>query len=67
MVLLSETDRLTEDWIRLDSEKLHDLYSSPNFIQVIKSKIRKRAGHVAHVEERRSAYRVLAGKRKRAH
>jgi len=67
MVLWSKSDRFAGDWIRPDSEKLHDLYSSPNFIQVIKSKIRKWAGHVAHVEERKSAYRVLAGKRKRAH
>jgi hypothetical protein len=64
MVLWSKTDRFAGDWI---SEKLHDLYSSPNFIQVIKSKIRTWAGHVAHAEERRSAYKVLAGKRKRAH
>jgi len=61
-ILWSKTDRFAGDWIRLHSEELHDLYSSPNIIQVIKSKIRKWAGHVARMEERRSAYRFLAGK-----
>ena len=55
-------DKVTGAWRKLHSEELHDLYSSPNIIQVIKSKIRKWAGHVAHMEKRRSAYRVLAGK-----
>jgi hypothetical protein len=40
-ILWSKTDRVAGDWIRLHSEELHDLYSSPNIIQVIKSKIRK--------------------------
>jgi hypothetical protein len=61
-ILWSKTDRFAGESRKLHSEELHDLYSSPNIIQVIKSKIRKWAGHVVHTEERRSAYRVLARK-----
>jgi hypothetical protein len=45
------------------NEELNDLYSSPNVIQVIKSKRMRWAGHVACVRDRRGAYRVLVGKR----
>ena len=48
--------------IKLHNEELNDLYSSPNIIWVIKSRIMRWAGHVACMEERRGAYRVLVGK-----
>ena len=35
--------------------------SSPNIIQVIKSRIMRWVGHVEHVGEWRGAYRVLVG------
>jgi len=38
------------------------LYSSPNIVQVIKLSRIRWAGHVAHMGERRGAYRVLVGK-----
>ena len=44
------------------NEELNDLTSSPNFIWVMKSRRMKWVGHVAHMEERRGAYRVLVGK-----
>jgi len=31
-----EMDEIIEDWKKLHYEKLHDLYSSPNVIRVIK-------------------------------
>jgi hypothetical protein len=34
-----KTDEVTDKWSRLHNEKLHDLYSSPNIIRVIKSVI----------------------------
>jgi len=36
-------------WRRLHSEELHDLYSSPNIMQVIKSRRIRWVGHVAHI------------------
>jgi len=47
---------------RPGDEELNDLHSSPNIIRVIKSRIMKCVGHVAHMGERRVAYRVLARK-----
>jgi hypothetical protein len=38
------------------------LYSSHNIVWVIKSKIIRWMGHVAHMGERRGVYRVLVGK-----
>jgi len=50
---------VTEDWRKLHSEELNDLYSSPNFVRVIKARRMRWAGLVAHMGERRGAYRVL--------
>jgi len=44
------------------NEELKDLYSSPNTIQVIKSRRMRWEGHVARMGESRDAYRVLVGK-----
>jgi len=38
------------------------MYSSPNFVRMIKSKRMRCVGHVAHVGEGRGVYRVLVGK-----
>jgi len=55
-------DEVTGEWRRLHNEELNDLYSSPNVVQVIKSRRMKWAGHVAHMGEERGVYRVLLGK-----
>jgi hypothetical protein len=49
-------------WRKLHNDELHDLYSSPNIVRVIKSRRMRWAGHVAHMEEGRGAYRVLVGR-----
>ena len=54
-------DEVTGEWRQLPKEELNDLYSSPNIVLVIKSRIRW-AGHVARMGDRRSVYRVLVGK-----
>jgi hypothetical protein len=38
--------------------ELHDLYSSPNIIRVIKSKRMRGAGRVAHMGEMRNTYKI---------
>ena len=38
------------------------MYRSPNIVRVIKSRRLKWAGHVARMEEGRSAFKILTGK-----
>jgi len=42
--------------------ELNDLYTSPNILRVIKSRIMKWVGHVARMGEERGVYRFLVGK-----
>jgi hypothetical protein len=53
---------VTGDWRKLHNDELHNLYSSPNIIRVIKSRRMRWAGHVARMGEKRNAYRILVGK-----
>jgi hypothetical protein len=53
---------VTGDWRKLHNEELHNLYSSPNIIRMIKSRKMRWAGHVARMWETRNAYRILVGK-----
>jgi hypothetical protein len=55
-------DEATGEWRRLLNKELDDLYSSPNIIRVIKSRRMSWAGHVARMEEKRGAYRILVGR-----
>jgi hypothetical protein len=41
---------------------LHDLYSSPGIIRIIKAMRMIWAGHVARIGKKRNAYRLLLGK-----
>jgi hypothetical protein len=52
------------EMIKLHNEELHNLYSSPSIIRIIKSRMMRWAGHVARVGEKRNAYRILVGKPK---
>jgi len=49
------------EWKRLHNEDLHSLYRSPNIFRVIKSRKLRWAGHIARMEEGRSAFKVLTG------
>jgi len=44
------------------NEEFHSLYRSPNIMRVIKSRRLRWAGHVARMEEGRSAFIILTGK-----
>ena len=44
------------EWRKLHNEELHSLYRSPNIVRVIKSRRLRWAGHVARMEESRSAF-----------
>jgi hypothetical protein len=56
--------KMEEDvsWRKLHNDELHNLYSSPNIVRVIKSRRMRWAGHVARMGEGRSVYRVLVGR-----
>ena len=43
-------------------EELHILYRSPKIVRVIEYKRLRWAGHVARMEEGRSAFKILTGK-----
>jgi hypothetical protein len=49
-------------WRKLHNDELHSLYSSPNFVRVIKSRRMRWAGHVARMGKGRGVYRVLVGR-----
>jgi hypothetical protein len=53
---------VTGGWRKLHNEELHDLYSSPSIIRIIKSRRMRWAGHVARMEEKRNMCRLLVGK-----
>jgi hypothetical protein len=44
------------------NEELHNLYSSPNIIRMIKSRRMAWVEHVALMGEKGNAYRILMGK-----
>jgi hypothetical protein len=49
---------VTGDWRKLHNEELHNLYSSPNIVTMIKSRRMRWAWHVARMGEKRNAYRI---------
>jgi hypothetical protein len=55
-------DEVTGKWRKLHNEDLHDLYSSPNIIRIMKSRRMRWAGHVARIRDKRNSYRLLLGK-----
>jgi hypothetical protein len=57
-----KTDEVTGEWRKLHNEELIDLYSLPNIVWVVKSRIMRWAGNVARMGEGRVVHRVLVGK-----
>jgi hypothetical protein len=55
-------DEMTGGWRKLHNEELHDLYSSPSIVRVIKARRMRLAGNVARMGEVRGAYNILVGR-----
>jgi hypothetical protein len=55
-------DEVTASWRKLHDEELHDFYSSPSIIRIIKPRRMMWAWHVT-LMGKRAAYRLLVGKR----
>jgi hypothetical protein len=49
-------------WRKQHNEELHNLYSSPGIIGIIKSRRMKWAGHVAQIGEKRNVYILFVRK-----
>jgi PAS domain-containing protein len=49
-------------WRKLLNEELHDCYSSPSIIRIIKLRRMRWVWHVVGMGEKRNAYRLLVGK-----
>ena len=47
------------EWRRLHNEERNSSYRSPNIVRVIKSRKLRWTGHVARMEEGRSAFKML--------
>jgi hypothetical protein len=50
---------VTGGWRKLHNEELHNLYSSPSIIRMIKSRKMRWAGHITRMGAKRNAYRIL--------
>jgi hypothetical protein len=55
-------DEVTGEWRKPHNKQLHDLYSSPNIIRILKARRMRLAGHVARMGEKRNVFRLLVGK-----
>jgi hypothetical protein len=47
-----KTEEVTENWRKIHTEELHDVYSSPNIIRMIESGTKTRARHVPFMGKR---------------
>jgi hypothetical protein len=55
-------DDVTGEWRKVYNEELHDLYSLPNIIRIMKSRRIRWVGHVSRMGEKRNTYRFFGGK-----
>jgi hypothetical protein len=59
MIFGPKRDEASGGWRKLHSEELHDMYSSPIIIKIMKSRRMRWTGHVARMGEKRNAYSNL--------
>jgi hypothetical protein len=55
-------DEVRIEWRKLHNEELHNVYSSPSIIRIIKSRRMRWTGHAARMGEKRNVYMLLVGK-----
>jgi hypothetical protein len=55
-------DEVTGEWRQMHNEELHDLYSSPSIIKIIKARRMRWAGNITRMRKKSNAYRLLEGK-----
>jgi hypothetical protein len=55
-------DEVTGGWRKLHSEELHNSYSSPSIIGMIKSRRMLWTGHLSRIGAKSNTYRTLVGK-----
>jgi hypothetical protein len=48
-------DEVTGEWKKLHNEDLHDLYSSPSIIRIMKARRMRRTGHIERMREKRNS------------
>jgi hypothetical protein len=53
----SKMNEVTGGWRKLHNEELHNLYTLPSIIRMIKSRRMRWAGHVARMAEKRKTRR----------
>jgi hypothetical protein len=61
-IFAPKRDEVLGDWRKLHREELHNLYSSPSIIRMIRSRRMRWEGYVARMGEKRNAYRILVEK-----
>jgi hypothetical protein len=54
-------DGVAGGWRKLHNEELHDLYSSPSIIKILKSRRMRWASHVVRIVDKRNVYRLFVG------
>jgi hypothetical protein len=56
-------DKIIRGWRKLHNEELHNLYSSPSIIRMIKPRRMRWSGYAARMKEEKNIYMILMGKR----
>jgi hypothetical protein len=58
-ILGPKREEVIRGWKKLHNVELHNLYSSPSIIRMIKSRRMRWAGHVVQMGDKRNAHRIL--------
>jgi hypothetical protein len=64
-IFVPKREEVVGGWRRLHNEELHNLYTSPKIIRVIKSRRIRWAEHLTRMGEMRNAYSIFFGKPER--